>query len=264
MNNKSVQEKTLPGFLEDVKNHNMKIIHEDGLYRHIEFRNTNGSSNQSFAIMTWPYFLCIHGDMGDYVFTGPKDMFELFYTNDLIDYDSFAGKRFVCGGREGVTEFSRDEIKKFFKSEAIQYAREIENPAKRAEFYREAIEEIEDQLLRSPNLEDAVEDLIYWEYGSDLPFCSYFDVDCMKVPTHHFAWCCNAVVWAVEWYNHQLWKESCCVACGLGSDKCNGDCELYPDWEHDFFNPFFEPRRPVSDYWVSPLENNPYLKRGSE
>jgi hypothetical protein len=49
-----------------------------------------------------------------------------------------------------------------------------------------------------------------------------------------------------------LWTGSVCVACG--SEQCYGDCDLYPDWEHDFLNPEMPPRRDPGEYATTPLQ----------
>jgi len=63
-------------------------------------------------------------------------------------------------------------------------------------------------------------------------------------------------------FDLERWEDSYCPGCGQNS--CIGECDLYDDWEHDFTNPFFEPRRKREEYAEDPLRDNPYLKAGSE
>lgn len=56
------------------------MLHEDGIYRHIRFRQP-GTMCMHFDLITWPGYLCYTGDMGTYVFTRLADMFEFFRTD---------------------------------------------------------------------------------------------------------------------------------------------------------------------------------------
>ena len=76
------KEKVLRTFLKDIKNHTMKVIKDDGVYRNIEFSN-NGSSICKYSLITWPGYLTIVGDMGDLVFKRLEDMFEFFGGHSL-------------------------------------------------------------------------------------------------------------------------------------------------------------------------------------
>ncbi|CCF96511.1 hypothetical protein B7R77_02950 [Ralstonia solanacearum K60] len=71
-------------FERDVAQHQMTIVRENGVDRHIKFRSPEGSSYW-FEILTWPGALCIRGDCGTYVFSRLTDMFEFFRTDDRGD-----------------------------------------------------------------------------------------------------------------------------------------------------------------------------------
>jgi hypothetical protein len=66
-------------FASDVAEHKMTVLHDDGLYRHLRFKQPH-SSICYFDLITWPGRLVICGDMNDaYVFTRyDQDMFTLF------------------------------------------------------------------------------------------------------------------------------------------------------------------------------------------
>lgn len=55
-------------FLVHVREHEIKVIRDDGLHRHLRFKKQN-TSNQYFDLITWPGTICIHGDMGTFVFS---------------------------------------------------------------------------------------------------------------------------------------------------------------------------------------------------
>lgn len=70
-------------FLKTVQNHTMTIINDDGVNRHLRFKE-DGTNNRWFDIVTWKGHLCITGDMGCAVYTRLNDMFEFFDTGEDI------------------------------------------------------------------------------------------------------------------------------------------------------------------------------------
>ena len=202
-----LREKQLNEFLDDVKNHTMKVIKDDFPYCHLEFSN-RGSSIYKFSIITAPGTILVKGDMGDYVFTTknenpfvPFDL-DLF---DSIDYEHYQEKLLLCEGREGSREYCPKLYREAVKKLAIGYANNsIKDPEERKEFYLNAM----DDLVLSRNcfeIEDTIKDA--WDYGymDDLPFDSIYGMDLMDLK-YHFVWCCNAIVWATLYWKD--WKVS--------------------------------------------------------
>jgi len=64
-------------FEKDIAQHVMVISQEDGIHRHLRFRNPD-RNDYWFDITTWPGSLGISGDMGCYVFSSNTDMFNFF------------------------------------------------------------------------------------------------------------------------------------------------------------------------------------------
>lgn len=61
-----------------VQGHEMTVLHEDGLYRHLRFA-TPGTGIGRFDIITWPGYLTIVGDIGNgWTFVRERDMFDWF------------------------------------------------------------------------------------------------------------------------------------------------------------------------------------------
>lgn len=57
--------------------HQMTIIRDDGLYRHIRFKEP-GTGIWHFDLITWPGHLVVTGDIEDFHFARLEDMFEFF------------------------------------------------------------------------------------------------------------------------------------------------------------------------------------------
>ncbi|WP_153995362.1 hypothetical protein [Mycobacteroides abscessus] len=59
------------------RNHQMKVLRDNGLYRHIRFAEP-GTGIWRFDLVTWPGHLVITGDLEDFHFARIEDMFEFF------------------------------------------------------------------------------------------------------------------------------------------------------------------------------------------
>jgi len=62
---------------EEFAAHEMTVLLDQGLYRHLRFR-TPGTFSYSFDLVTWPGHLAVVGDIGDHVFCRLTDMVEFF------------------------------------------------------------------------------------------------------------------------------------------------------------------------------------------
>lgn len=118
--------KTYADFVEQTKDHDLVILHDDGLYRHLRVQ-APGTRMWSWDVTTWPGHLATSGDIADgHVFTREPDMLEFFtiagrsegYYSDgapSIDVRYWAEK--LCGGRS-------HEVKKYDPDIFLQLVRE--------------------------------------------------------------------------------------------------------------------------------------------
>lgn len=67
-------------FAREMAGHEMTVLHDDGLYRHLRFTsNLRGHGEYWFYLITWPGCLTIRGDYGNaYTFTREPDMLPFF------------------------------------------------------------------------------------------------------------------------------------------------------------------------------------------
>lgn len=75
-------------FLKDVEQHQLHILHEDGVYRHLRFKKP-GTGCMHFDFVTWPGYLAYSGDMGTFVFKRLHDMLEFFRPSERAAEDPF-------------------------------------------------------------------------------------------------------------------------------------------------------------------------------
>ena len=67
-------------FEREVTEHEMEILHDDGVYRHIRFKKP-GTGIWHWDLITWPGHLATAGDVADgYQFARVFDMFDFFHT----------------------------------------------------------------------------------------------------------------------------------------------------------------------------------------
>ncbi len=65
-------------FLKDISDHELIIVRDNGLDKHLRFRNRSGCSSYWFDIITYSGRLIIDGDCGTYIFARIEDMMDFF------------------------------------------------------------------------------------------------------------------------------------------------------------------------------------------
>ncbi|MYM81136.1 hypothetical protein GTP44_04075 [Duganella sp. FT50W] len=211
-------------FLRDVADHKMIVIRDEGVNRHIRFKESS-TNNQYFDLITWPGHLCYTGDMGTYVFQRTEDMFSFFRTDR--DYNRQRGRRIainphywtekliaVHGGRDGGKAMEYDEAQ--FRRVINQYRVDWMRGAKAeglldADGRRALWEAVDDEVFGA--LEDGGVDRALWAAHE----FSYRDGDStgsrdswhfeelwehrMKDYTFGMVWCLYALAWGIEQYD---------------------------------------------------------------
>lgn len=199
-------------FIDDVKNHQINIIKNDGLHRFIRFK-LDDSTSYWFDLITWPGCLCISGDCGTYVFSRTEDMFDFFRMDDndfnekkgrLLNINpGYWGEKLDAIGRQGYMRFDseefEDKVKRCFESyfESENYSEEVK---------KDVWSEIESYIISHSDDEyeanRAVQDFVY-----DLPdeekfeFIDFWDHGSSERFTWHYIWCLYAIVWGIKKYD---------------------------------------------------------------
>jgi hypothetical protein len=110
-----------------VRPHEMTVLHDDGLYRHLRFMSPDRSSYW-FELITWPGCLTVRGDFGDaFTFARITDMFE-FFRGRQINPVYWSEK--VDGGRARTTVYSPDRFKQAVWEHVRAYGQEHRGLAK--------------------------------------------------------------------------------------------------------------------------------------
>ena len=217
-------------FLSDVSRHELTIIRDDGLYRHIRLKRP-GSSVYWFDVVTWPGFLCICGDAGDYLFSRSPDMFKFFRRETCdrgrlpISPDYWSGKLVAPrGGRseggDAVWVWDHGQFEDCVKADMEAYIEHnmagFEDDAQRLR------DEVKDEILNCDDNEfDCLHAVNSFSFQYDEDRKRYCDILKRMVPhprefrfedfyehnchtyAFRFLWICYAVVYAIQQYDHR-------------------------------------------------------------
>lgn len=195
-------------FLKDVSTHEMEIMRNDGVNRHLKFRR-NKSFIYGFDIITWSGYLCITGDMGCYVFSRIEDMFDFFIMgeNDFnnskdrklnINTGYWAEKVQAMDRHEGISEFSSERFEENIEERFDNYFEDEEDEDKKNECW----EAIQDEVLcNSDNEYEAIRSAMDFKHG-DFEFCDFWETNCNERP-YRYVWCLYAIVWSILKYNNE-------------------------------------------------------------
>lgn len=196
-------------FLKEVANHQMAILRDDGVNRHVRFRQPNTNAFM-FEIITWPGYLCFCGDMGTYVFSRIDDMFQFFRMdpermpltggNTLPINPSYWGEKLVAESTfgHGYKTFSADKFREAVKHAFDSYVEGKEEVTPEAD--ADLWQEIESLVLADVDNEYAAMYCLSEFRSGEFEFTDYSEYN-LKDYTWHFIWCCYALVWAIKQYD---------------------------------------------------------------
>lgn len=179
-------------FLQDVADHQMTVLRDDGVFRHLRFRQ-HDTICMSFDLITWPGYLCYCGDMGTYVFSRLEDMFEFFRSRDgqlRINLSYWAEKVKAQDVRGPIEEYSPDTFRACIQEWLDDH-----------DATDEVREEVEDRVLAHAEDGEDMARRAADEFEHDkFRFADFFEADLMEY-TFRYTWCCFAVVWGIKQYD---------------------------------------------------------------
>ncbi|MDC8443729.1 hypothetical protein JJO83_13660 [Halomonas aquamarina] len=196
----TAQQKTpLERFQETIGEHQLTIVHDDGLHRHLCCARPQ-SSDRYFNITTWPGFLCISGDMGCYVFQRIEDMFAFFRNDEMGINPGYWSEKLQAGPHVPPDEITREWAPEKFEAKIKEWFEQTDEEWDE-EKKQEAWEEVENEVLSESEHEySAIRAAIDFTFESKELFQDFYEVDCKQWKTHYL-WCCYAIVWAIQQYD---------------------------------------------------------------
>ncbi|MER7788602.1 hypothetical protein [Streptomyces sp. NPDC097640] len=184
-------------FARDIAGHQMTVLHDEGLYRHLRFMAPR-SSEFWFELVTWPGSLTIRGDYGGpHTFSRLDDMFQFFRADRRwgINPHYWAEKLGRDGGRRSVKEYSESLLRQRVVEQFVEDARWNGGvPAGSGKALRTWVldEDLSDEHRARNVLEDFAhqgyefEDVWEWDFHDYRP---------------DFLWACHAIVWGIAQYD---------------------------------------------------------------
>lgn len=189
---------TLRRFNNDVAEHEMTVLHDDGLYRHLQFRKP-GTSMYWFDLHTAPGILTVRGDMGTYVFARTEDMFD-FFSHDVYVNAGYWGEKLQSISTRGYRELDEDKFTRFVLEDFWE---------RRTEYEPEVAREIW-ETLRSDVLGDYVDrstEAAAWgllhEFRAGTADAFRYDDpwgNDFTEYTYPYLWCCHAILAGIRDY----------------------------------------------------------------
>lgn len=193
-------------FLKNTAEHQMTVLREDGVDRHIRFRKP-GTVCYGFDLITWPGHLCITGDCGTYVFARINDMFGFFrmdpqeHKEGLSINPGYWGEKLLAiGTNAGYREFDEEKFKERVKEHFDEW---VEYRCLDTDAAGDLWERIEEEVLHHTDNEHEAYDAVYTFHHGDFSFIDFFDGGGTQRYTFHYIWCLYAIAWGIQQYDKE-------------------------------------------------------------
>jgi hypothetical protein len=175
-------------FAKETAEHEMTVLHDDGLYRHLRFKK-QGTSFYWFDIVTWPGTLAIRGDMDGYMFSRVTDMFE-FFRSDKGRINPHYWSEKTEGGRSACKTYSEMSA----KAQVLRYIGDLEDrpPGLFLAIQRD--------IFNHVHFEDEAREAIQQFEHEGVTFDDVWEWD-LHDYDWSFLWCCRAIVWGIQQYD---------------------------------------------------------------
>ena len=181
-------------FARETANHRMTVLHDEGLYRHVRFKQPD-TGFYWFDLVTWPGNLSVTGDFGDgHTFARIPDMFEFFRGSSRYGINAQYWAEKVITGRGGLRTYEEDRFRETVIENFVEIVRYGDAPRGLGKAVRE-------QILDDPD--------IYYEAGARSALDA-FEFNGFRFESWEwdfteydwsYLWCCHAIVWGIEQYD---------------------------------------------------------------
>ena len=181
-------------FLHDVELHEMQVLRDEGIYRHIKFKNPK-SNNCQFDLITWPGHICCSGDMGTYVFSRLDDMFVFF--RDQFNPEYWGEKLQSISSVNGYKKYSRDKFESVVRRYVEEHIEDYGLTSLQADSLRESADI---DVIRKGEFELSAREAVRDFERENFEFHDFWEEDLGEF-TEHYIWCCRAITWGVSQYD---------------------------------------------------------------
>ena len=207
MTSKEYYEQIKRWFDNDILNHKMKIMQDDGLFRHIRFA-VPGTSIQYFNLTTFPHYLCISGDMGTFVFSRVEDMFRFFRNDRMTINPSYWGEKLQSISTNGGYEkFSVEEFQIDVEELALEWCHDFDDEKLAKKVMADIKETVVDRANDDGEGWEAMRAAIEYKYvdiDDDIEiegmFQNFGEVGCNRYSVNYI-WCLWAIIHGIKMYD---------------------------------------------------------------
>lgn len=184
-------------FKHETAEHEMTVLHDDGLYRHLAFRCTDKKKYSGyywFDLITVPGALIFQGDGDGFIFQRVEDMFQ-FFRGPVGRINPAYWQEKVVSGREGLLTYSetafRDKVVEEFR-EACAFG----VPRGTGRALREQIFDDYSEIHYEQGAREVAE--LFEHDGFE-----FSDVDDWDLKDFNWwlLWACHAIVWGIAYYD---------------------------------------------------------------
>jgi hypothetical protein len=185
---------TADRLLKDAAKHQMTVLMDSGIYRHLMFRQPQNSNQWWFEIVTWPGSLTINGDMGTWSFARIDDMFKFFRsTKELKINSQYWEEKITSESRFGgpAKKFNADTFKDNVINSLDGYDLSKTQTQKIIQSLKDTVFCEDEYPMRQ-----ALAEFRFAEFT----FSDSWEID-GNTYTYHFLWCLYAIVWAIQQYD---------------------------------------------------------------
>jgi hypothetical protein len=190
-------------FLHDVRDHELTIVLDQGLHRHITLGRP-GSGAYRFHITTWPGYLAISGDCGSYTFARLRDMFQFFRDDSGQNRinEGYWSEKLQAVDRHG----GRDELDEEAYNDAIRAGllRHIQDENLALSQAKDVVREAKcESLIEPPDDHSAAIDQAMrfrCPVTDRYPFEDFYENHLTRC-SYRLVWCMRAIVWGIKQYD---------------------------------------------------------------
>ena len=185
-------------FLADAAEHEMTVMHDDGIYRHLRFK-APGTGIYRFDIVTWPGYLSITGDVAAFTFTRLEDMFEFFAAGIDINPGYWAEKLVAVDAR-AYKPGARVYSPSMFRRHVADLVREhITDEDLTRDAARDLWQAVSTELFDVSEYEETARPALNAFEHAGFTFSDTWEWD-LRDWTWSYLWSCCAIRWGITQY----------------------------------------------------------------
>lgn len=184
-------------FARETAGHELTVLHDDGLYRHLVCADPKGGFYR-FDLITWPHNVMLRGDGFSFGFSicPTADIFEMFKGSSHAGINPGYWQEKVTAGRGDVKDWSEDLFRAWVIAEAA--AHESRHPGLVEAVWRQILDSDEHNLEYRGTAEYAVASFRHGSFRLRMPdeweqsFDDY---------SWEFLFACHALMWGIRRYD---------------------------------------------------------------